>query len=262
MTYSSKEEIMSRLQEHYDRASEEGELFGVFLQGSQNYIDDLFFKGSDVDSRAVYIPDTKHFCLGNDTSKPVIALNNDEHVDRFDVRKFFKLLKKPGINNYEALFTEYYIINDKYKNSYGNLTEIRERIVRSNPGKFLMATMCVSKKDLKNLEKRIGGEDSDIDKYGYSRKRLSNIMRLNETVKAYIDGAEFGNCLKAMNEQMIHSVRRTELFNLEEALDIAEKCDRETLILAKLPQGLDADESVLSELDDILVELLSTRFKL
>ena len=42
MNYMSKEAIMNRLQEHYEYAENRanGEVFAIFLQGSQNYIDD------------------------------------------------------------------------------------------------------------------------------------------------------------------------------------------------------------------------------
>lgn len=256
-----KEDIMDRLQEHYDIAEEKGELFGIFLQGSQNYIDDLFLKDSDVDSRAVYIPSTRDICLGRDISKPEIILENKEHIERFDLRKFASLLKKPGINNYQALFTDYFIINDKYKDLYEEFVEIRERLVRANPSKFLMSTMGISNRDFTHLQKRTGGEDQDIEDYGYSRKRLGNIMRFNKTVKTYINGAKFIDCLRAMDQELTYSVRRTELFNLEEALEIAEKADRETYMIAKRYEHGEEDSSVLSELDDLVVKTLSSTFK-
>lgn len=260
MSYMTKKAIMERMKEHYDEANKKGELFGIFLQGSQNYIDDMFFEGSDVDSRAIYLPGKKEICLGKDISKPEMILDNEEHIDRFDIRKFVGLLKKPGINNYEALFTEYYVINDKYKEFYEELVKLRERIVRANEKGFLMATMGISMRDFKALQKRSGGEDHDIEKYGYSRKRLSNIMRFNATAVAYANGEDFLSCLRAMDQELIHKVRRTEFYSLDEALSIAEKCDKKTHELAKDFKD-DSDDSALDELDDLIVELLSTRFQ-
>lgn len=260
MNYMTKESIMDRLQEHYEIASQRGELYGIFLQGSQNYIDDLFYESSDVDSKAVYMPNKKEICLGEDISCSELILENTEHIDRLDVRKFFNLLKKPGINNYEPIFSEYYIINDKFKPFHEKLVEMREQIARSREKDFLMATMGLSIRDLKTLEKRTGGEDKDIEKYGYSRKRLSNIMRFNETAKMYLTGAEFSKCLKSVDQEMIHAVRREELYNLEEARALAEKFDKETYKLATEYKG-ESDKSVLGKLDDLLVEMLSQRFK-
>lgn len=55
MNYMNKESIMDRLREHYEFAQKDitGNIFGIFLQGSQNYINELFSKDSDVDSRAI-----------------------------------------------------------------------------------------------------------------------------------------------------------------------------------------------------------------
>lgn len=259
MSYMTKDAIMERLKEHYKIAEQKGELFGVFLQGSQNYIDDLFFEGSDVDSRAIYIPNKKEICLGLDISKAEMILKNEEHIDRFDIRKFVELLKKPGINNFECLFTEYYIINPKYEKFYEQLVELRERIARTDEKKFLMSTMGVSRRDFQTLQKGTGSQESDIQKYGYSRKRLSNIMRFNATVKAYIEGKDFSECLKSMDQQLIHEVRRTEKYSLEEALKIAETCDNETYELAK-NFNKESDSNVLDELNNLLIDLLSTKF--
>lgn len=259
MSYMTKDEIMKRLQEHYDEASKQGEVFGVFLQGSQNYINDLFFEGSDIDSRAIYIPNKKEICLGKDISKSELVLSNGEHIDRFDIRKLVNLLKKPGINNYEPLFTEYFIINDNYNDFYERLVEIREEIVRSNEKAFVMATMGISMRDFKALQKRTGGEDYDIEKYGYSRKRLSNIMRFNHTIKAYIDGKSFSKCLKSMDQQLIYDVRRTDKYNLKEALEIASEMNKETHKLAKEFTGK-SNNKIFDELDDILVDLLTMKF--
>ena len=119
--------------------------------------------------------------------------------------------------------------------------------------------MGISRRDKERLLGRTGGEDSDIEKYGYSRKRLSNIMRFNTTAKAYLEGKEFAACLKALDQQVIHDVRRTELYTLDEALEISERLDEETYTLAKTFEA-NSDSSVLEELDDLLVELVSGRF--
>ena len=64
----TKEDVMKRVQEHYDAAVElYGErVLGVFLQGSQNY--ELDYEGSDVDTKLIVVPDFKNICLNE---KPV-----------------------------------------------------------------------------------------------------------------------------------------------------------------------------------------------
>lgn len=261
MNYMTKESIMNRLQEHYEYAENRanGEVFAIFLQGSQNYIDDKFFENSDVDSRAIFLPNMKDICLGNDISQPELILNNGEHIDRFDIRKFLQLIKTPGINNYESLFTEYYIVNPKYEEFHNRIREIRENVVRINEKKFLMATMGVSKRDLNSLTKRSGGEDYDIETFGYSRKRLANIIRFNLTIKAYLDNRPFSECLKAMDQDLIHKIRRTEYYTLEEALELAKSTDKESRDLAHnfKPRESENAKKILGELDDVFVKLMT-----
>lgn len=253
---------MNRLQEHYELAKEkgDGEIFAIFLQGSQNYVDDLFFEGSDVDSRAIYLPSMKDICLSKDISQPERILANGEHIDRFDVRKFLKLIQTPGINNYENLFTEYVIVNPKYQSFYDRLVTIKEDIVRIDEKKFLMATSGLSKRDMLSLQKRTGGEDYDIESLGYSRKRLSNIIRFNETIKAYVNNKPFSECLKSMDQELIYKIRRTEYYTLEEALEIAKQADSNSNVFAQAKKEVYDSLEVMNTkrlLEEIFVDLMT-----
>lgn len=249
---------MDRLKEHYEIAEKngKGEMFAIFLQGSQNYIDDLFFEGSDIDSRAIYLPNIKDTYLGRDISDTELILDNQEHIDRFDIRKFLSLITTPGINNYECLFTEYAIVNPKYKSFYDELICIREKLARVNEKKFLMSTMGISRRDLIDLQKRVGGEDYDIETFGYSRKRLSNIMRFNLVIKAYLDNKDFSDCLKAMDQELIYKIRRTEFYTLEQAVKIAESTDKETKELAYNFKETPIDTDTIEKVEDIIVRLM------
>lgn len=262
MNYMNKESIMDRLREHYEFAQKDitGNIFGIFLQGSQNYINELFSKDSDVDSRAIYVPRKKEICLGIDISEPGLILENGEHIDRFDLRKFLNLIKTPGINNYEALFTEYFIINPKYESFYQKIIELREDLVRVDKKKFLMSIMGISMKDFKTLEHRRGGEDYDIENFGYSRKRLSNIIRFNKTAKAYIEGKDFSECLKSMDEELIYKIRRTDYYTLKQALKIAEEMDQETKEIATNFTVTLSSMDPIIKIEDIFVDIMSTEF--
>lgn len=256
--YMTKENIMNRLGVHYLHAINKanGEIFAIFLQGSQNYIEDLFSEDSDVDSRAIYLPNVRDVYLGRDISQTELILANQEHIDRFDVRKMLSLILTPGINNYECLFTEYAIVNPKYKSFYDELVSIREKLARVNQKKFLMSTMGISRRDLIDLQKRVGGEDYDIETFGYSRKRLSNIMRFNLVIKAYLDNKDFSDCLKAMDQELIYKIRRTEYYTLEEAIKIAESTDKETKELAYNFKDIAVDIDTIEKVENIIVRLM------
>lgn len=260
MGYMTKDSIMKRLKEHYHEASKYGNLVGIFLQGSQNYVDDSFLESSDIDSFAIYMPNEREICLGIDISRPDLIMDNGEVITVKDVRSFIGLLRKPSVNNFEPLFTEYYYINEEYQDFYESLVDIRERIVRHDKKKFLMAVMGISQRDIKRMTKASPGEEEDIKTYGYSRKRLANILRYELVSSMYISGAPFTSCLKAMDQELIKKIRTEEIYELTEATELAKTTSEQTTRTAKRFAET-SDDSVLGELEDILVDILSRQFK-
>lgn len=247
--YKSKEDLNNRLQEHYEATKKlsKDEVFGVFLQGSQNYIDDKFLDSSDVDSRALLLPKKRDIILGRNSSGATLIVGG-EHVDRYDVRKAFGLLLKASINNYEMLYTDYAVLNTKYLDQYKALLEIREEIVRKDEKEFVMSVMGMSFRQVRFIN-----EDKDY------RKSLAHVLRLNKTLKAYIAGKDFKDCLKAMDQDLIYEIRTTDLYSLEEAIELGKETDKETAELAKAFQnesGKDVSE-LIEKVNNILVDLVS-----
>lgn len=231
--YMSKEDIKNRVKEHYMEVNEDYEVLGVFLKGSQNYIEDLFSKKSDVDSCAVILPSNKEILLGIETPTVVKHLDNKEQITILDVRKLVSSFNKSSMNNLEPLFTEYFYIDEEYKEFFDKMKSIRESIAYMKPKEMAMYFMGVSLQDYKNLTSRSGGEDSDILEYGYSRKRLSHIIRFNNSLKSYIAENKFSEVIKSTSQEEIHEIRRKEKYKLEQALELAESTIKETTKLAK-----------------------------
>lgn len=259
--YKSKEAIQERVQEHYTHAegSADGELFGVFLIGSQNYVKDLFLSDSDIDTWAIYLPNLKDLVLERDISLPALIVDNEEHIDRVDARKFMRLLSKPGLTSYQTLFTEFFVVNDKYVEYYDNLVKMREEVVRVNEKRFVMSLMGMSDRDYRGLEREYGQQEADIANLGYSRKKLSNIVRLNSTINSYIKGKPFNECLRSMDQDLIMAIRKTSLIDLNRAREVASSADRETHKLAHdFENEKDSNHlEVLANLEDIFVDLIS-----
>lgn len=263
MNYMTKKDINKRIKEHSEIISkQEQNIFGVFLQGSQNYIDDLFSEDSDVDSRAIFVPNFRQICLAEDISQRELILDNDEHIDRFDIRKLLKLILTPGINNFEILFTDYYVVNPAYQEYYQELLNIREEIARINESKFIMSSMGITNRDYKTLTKRIGNQDYDIDNFGYSRKRLSNMMRFEATMKAYIDEKPFKDCLKALPQETIYQVRRTHLYKEKEALELADQINQNVKMLADNFKQTQDNLTTKKKVEDIIINLLNKSIKI
>lgn len=262
-SYNSKKEIKNRIKEHYDKVVEtygENNVFGVFLYGSQNYVDNMFFKDSDIDSNAVILPTIKNICLGTIPKTKVKVLDNKEHISIYDIRRFVETLKKPGVNNYEVLFTEYFYVNPKYKDFYNNMVKIREKLVRTNEKKLSMSIMGISRRIYSNITNNNKEQNKkDIKEFGYSRKRLSNILRLNKSLKKYLEGADFESVLKAESQDLIYNVRKTNYYNCSDALKLAKETVEETEKIARSVEPALKNKESIDFLENSLVKLLSNR---
>lgn len=160
----------------------------------------------------------------------------------------------------KPLFTEYFIVNPKYQEDFEKLQALREDLAVADKKNFLMSTMGLSHRDLKTIQHRNGGQDADLEKYGYVRKRLSNIMRFNATAKKYLEGRPFAECLKALDQDEIHRVRRTHAYKEKEALELANELHAETRKLAEEYVSPERENNSKELLDDLLVEILSKKF--
>jgi hypothetical protein len=215
MSYKTKEDVMTRVQEHYDAAVKlYGErVLGVFLQGSWNYGEDFCDENSDVDTKCIVLPTFEDFCLGKKPvstthilksgeylgKKPVSithVLESGEHLDAKDLRLYIDCFKKQNINFVEILFTEFKIVNPLYESQWNRLVDAREQIGRYDIKRALncMAGMCFEKD--KALTHPYPTLIDKIEKYGYDGKQLSHCWRIYYFMKMYLMGASYENCLK------------------------------------------------------------------
>ena len=105
-------DIKKRIKEHFDYVLNKGyEVFGIYLQGSQNYM--LETENSDIDTKCIVIPSLSDIVLNKEPISKTIVLENNEHIDVKDIRIMFDIFKKQNINFIEILFTKYKIINQK-----------------------------------------------------------------------------------------------------------------------------------------------------
>ena len=92
------------------------ELFCLALQGSQNYGLDLYtdeYK-SDIDTKVIVIPSLEEIVMNKKPISTTYICPTNEHIDIKDIRLYFENFKKQNINFLEILFSEFYIINEKY----------------------------------------------------------------------------------------------------------------------------------------------------
>lgn len=143
-----EEMIMKRVRERLDELNKrikqnnwECEVFGIFLQGSQNYNLDEYSDEymSDVDTKAIVIPSLRDLVFNHRYSETIV-LDNNEHIDVKDIQSVVECWSKQNSSYLELLFTPFYIINDKFYNYWNQLVEHRERIVRMDPARHAQAT--------------------------------------------------------------------------------------------------------------------------
>ena len=223
MSYKTKEDVMKRVQEHYDAAvSLYGErVLGVFLQGSWNYGEDFCDEQSDVDTKCIVLPTFEDFCLGKKPVSTTHVLENGEHLDAKDLRLYIDCFKKQNINFVEILFTEFKVVNSLYESQWARLVDAREQIGRYDIKRAIncMTGMCFEKD--KALCHPYPTLVDKIEKYGYDGKQLSHCWRIYYFMKMYlIFGQPYESCLRLImypaERLTLQMIKRNQL----EAIDV------------------------------------------
>jgi len=174
------EKIMKRIQEHYDylRYVMNYDVVFIALQGSQNYELDVYDEEymSDVDTKAVILPSFEDFVYNKEPKSRTLVLDNNEHIDVKDIRVMFETYKKQNVNYIETIFTDFKIINPKYKDLVQPLFDNAEEIAHININQALRCMAGMSMEKLKALEHPYPTIVDKINKYGYEAKFLNTYI--------------------------------------------------------------------------------------
>ena len=209
--------VKARLIEHYEYVTQKGyEIFGLYLQGSQNY--KLETENSDVDTKCIILPSLEDIVLNKPPISTTIVLENNEHIDIKDIRVMFGCFKKQNINFIEILFTEYKIINDKYKDLDDALTICNEEIARIDYNKALKCMLGMAHQKYAALKHPYPSLLDKIEKFGYDPKQLHHIVRLKMFIERYTNGESYKDCLveSEKNRDFLIKIKNGE-YSLEEA---------------------------------------------
>lgn len=142
-------EIMNTLQNYYNVAACDYNVFGVFLYGSQNY--GLSTQYSDVDAVAIVFPTYRNLIFKEkDIYKEVTGGNGNFHYQ--DVRDFFNQLRKGNPNAIEILTTDYYIINPDYTYYWNSIRNNKNIIWQVNPSATFKALEGMYNSYMKKFE--------------------------------------------------------------------------------------------------------------
>lgn len=226
MNYHSDKWIRNRVSEH---SVETNKIVGPFgnnygsicacaLYGSQNY--GLDSEHSDVDTRAVIIPNLHTIALGKSMLSTTHVCSNDEHIDLKDVRLYVDNLRKQNLTYIETLFTSYVMINELYKKDWEILSKNREMIARLNPIKAVKTMQGLAYRKYKDLEHPYPTKMDLINTYGYDQKQLLHLARIGNYLKRYINGISVEECLKPSNIDYLMKIK-SYAYSLDEARDQA-----------------------------------------
>ena len=218
--------IMSRLNEHLESAlaAHPVDWFVICLQGSQNY--GMADENSDIDSKMLVLPSMSDLVLNNKPFNKVHIMQNDEHCDMKDVREYFKIFRKSNINFVEILFTDYWIVNEKYQDIWLGLRARAEELARYNPYAAVSCMKGMASEKLHALCHEYPSRMSWIAQYGFDPKQLSHLLRIKYFIDNYIAGESYKDCIYLKDSELrerLLQVKRTGLnLTKEAAIELAE----------------------------------------
>lgn len=200
----NKEKILKRLEEHLDIARQsynDDRILGIFLYGSQNY--GFATEKSDIDSKIIYLPAFEEFCLQDKiVSDLLFDKKNNEHIEIKDIRLMRVMFMKQNINFIELLYTEYYILNPKYKNLFNKY--------------FIANREDIAHYDCKKTLESISGQLLHTLKQDpYDDKKLYNAQRLYYFLEDYLAGMPYEYCLRPSGDKAnkLKSLKAGNFFN-------------------------------------------------
>lgn len=161
---------------------------GIFGAGMVNY---GFAKAiADIDAIAVYIPTYEEICTKVSCINKVIKTNMGNLIKIIDIRYFYEIAINQSAEVLEVLFTDYYIVDDKYKEPFKILRDNREKILRYNEGQRINYAVNTA---LANYHKWLVDKDN---------KKAFEIARLYYATHSYIKGNKCEDCIKNTNEDI------------------------------------------------------------
>ncbi len=266
---NKEERIMKRVQEHYEYLNSKGyEIVFIALQGSQNYGLDVYDNEymSDIDTKAIVLPSFEDFVYGRQPISKTLILENNEHIDVKDIRIMFETYKKQNVNFIETLFTEFKIINEKYKELVKPLFDNAEEIAHIDVYQAVKCMAGMSKEKLKALQHPYPTIIDKIEKYGYDPKQLHHILRMNDFIKKYaISRKLYKECLVPDNKDYLIDIKKG-ILPVDEAVKLAIETDTDTNDVKNWFTGFEVRKHIINEigiriLDDVKFNILTTYFK-
>lgn len=215
--------ILTGVIEHYEEALTifpKNRIVGIFLQGSQNY--GLQTEYSDIDTKLVVVPTFEEIAFNKSPISTTHIRANNEHIDFKDLRLMLGTFRKQNLNFLEILFTDYKILNEKYKDLWQNLIDNREKIAHYNIYSAVKAMKGVALEKYFAMEHEYPSKVEVLKKFGYDPKQLHHLLRVEEFLRRYIEGENYERCMKPSDSEYLIEVKLGK-YNLEDARIVAKQ---------------------------------------
>lgn len=253
MNYHSKEWIMERLQEHWKDVLiyyPEDQIIGIFYYGAANYGVDT--ENSDVDTVCLLAPKLDDIASLSEVQSEIITRKNNELIFLYDIRDYFKGLREIDylVKYWEILFTDFYIINNKYQSIWDRVVENTNLLTSYSDWNFYKYI------EKKSAELRRESFDFprecrmyQVVKFGYDAKYLSYLLQHQIILENKLAGRPFG---EALSEKYAPHLLEIKLGTLDkkEARELCKQIYKE--IMARIPKVIKKENP---EADKIMNEL-------
>lgn len=258
--FHDREWIMSEVKKEYETAvayyGSEDFIIGAFLVGSQNYSLDI--ESSDVDVKVYTLPSLESIIENGKPESSTWVGENNYHIDYKDFRLVINELEKGSPNMLETLFTDYYVVNPKYRYLISRLRAYRERIAVIDQNRTFNALRGMAQRYINMY---------NINKDEIDNKSVVALLRIRDFISDYfIMEKSYKKSLVSSNISVLRALRennnapeKLESF-IKEAINDLEryknffkkKVDNERLGRAALGKAV---------LHDILYDLMITFLK-
>jgi len=219
----------------------------ISIYGSQNYkldINDENYQ-SDIDMKAIIVPTLDDLIYN---SKPISTVIKTEwgQCDLKDIRSYFQTLIKANPAYIETLFTDYYIVDDRFKKEFNEIFSLKDELVEKLSAQMIRAMygmMCEKQKALCHPYPTIAHK---IEKYGYDGKQLSHAIRL------YVMMQDYYSHDRSMKEALVPSDAIAMIIKAKLTQYSLE--DAKYLMDLTMKQGKEFKEEILNNIDEKTID--------
>ena len=258
--FHDREWIMSEVKKKYETAiayfGSEDFIIGAFLVGSQNY--NLDIESSDIDVKVYVLPSINSIVENGKPESSTWVQNDGSHIDYKDFRLVINELEKGSPNMLETLFTDYYIVNPKYRYLISRLRAYRERIAVIDQNRAINAFRGMAQRFINMY---------NINKDEMDSKSVVTLLRVRDFIYDYfVLEKSYKNSLVSSNISVLRALRENNNAPeklkgfIEEAISDLDKYEEffKKKIYNKRPEPASLGKAVLH---DVLYDLMITFLK-